>query len=102
MNDKQLGVTVKKLSQELVPREVDLWPAIERKLLAEKRFPSQTMPSGQILIKQARRFRLGFVSLLTLLVLVIFIGFTSPGQTFAQAVIRFFSQSATQLATGAM
>ena len=95
MNDKQLGITVKKLSRELVPDDIDLWPTIERKLVSERRFPSQTMPSGQILIKQARRFRLGFVGLLTVLVLVIFIGFTTPGQTFAQAVIRFFSQAAS-------
>jgi hypothetical protein len=95
MNDKQLGVTVKKLSQELVPKEVDLWPAIERKLLAERRFPSGATSFRHMLAEQARRFRLGFVGLLIVLALVIFIGFTTPGQTFAQAVIWFFSQAAS-------
>ncbi|HBH12820.1 MAG TPA: hypothetical protein DDX29_06880 [Clostridiales bacterium] len=93
MNDKQFGITLKKITQELVPKEVDLWPEIERKMLAERRFASQTMPPKKMSVNQTLRFRFGFAGLMIVLALIIFIGFTPSGQAFAQNVIRFFSQT---------
>lgn len=93
MNEKQLSRVISHLAEELVPADVDLWPAI-RDRFETRHKPSQKRESFMNAnLIQHRRWRLAGAFLLSLLVLGVLLLATPQGRAWAQEILRFFSRA---------
>lgn len=99
MNLKHITIhsMLKHLAEEASPPSgIDLWPAIQGRLIASKPFSQYKEPSMNTNNTKKRQIRLVAASLLILLVLATIFFFTPQGQAWAQTVLRFFKHSGNE------
>ncbi len=91
MNEKQLTRVIGHLAEEIVPADVDLWPAIQAHFEMSKKLSSKGDLSMNTFF--ARKWRMVTAILMALLVFAVFLFTTPQGRALAQEILSFFTRA---------
>lgn len=80
-----------------LPSEINLWPTIQVRLAMEKQFSQIREPKMNANIEKTKRYRLGAIGVLTLILVFGIILALPQGQAWAQSLLQFFIPTKDQI-----